>query len=546
MRVKEFLLKQNIFEVSMKPSILKQEAAKTSAIAGMEFEMIIPDFELKDPEPDMEKDEEVRSLKHIYDFFIANGVNSDRSARTLVNSIEDSYNDWLIDKWKDEGKEFFIDYAMEYYDEDEAIKRIEDEYDLGDKSERERNRLIEKYLERDREQFIDSLWDEEGSIYRGAEKQWNRFHRPDFNDFTSDVGYLYMSSLPWSDYVEWPSTTTKGIDDLVDLANTFGKTIGKPVKYSAEYHGEIRDKTSYVVEPDGSLEPADKKDYGLEFVSPPMPIDDMLGDLNKVIEWAKSIGAYTNSSTGLHMNVSLPGFDYEKVDYTKLALLLGDQYVLAEFQREANVYAKSSLAKIVNKIKNLSDQDIQDYLDAMRHGMAQQASKLISEQFIGLKYVSINLKEKYVEFRSPGGDWLNSDFSKLENILLRFVVALDASMNPNKHRQEYLKKLYLLLKPENEKDPIAMFAKFNAGELSKLELKQWVSELRGKSTKYWFKVEPTSNMMKKFPSIGSIELVASTQEEAKQKARQEWGLFLANAPNNELKATPIRPYNSNT
>jgi hypothetical protein len=40
------------------------------------------------------------------------------------------------------------------------------------------------------------------------------------------------------------------------------------------------------VEPDSSLDPDDSDDQGLEFVSPPLPIEELLSDLNKVKAWA--------------------------------------------------------------------------------------------------------------------------------------------------------------------------------------------------------------------------------------------------------------------
>ena len=118
-----------------------------------------------------------------------------------------------------------------------------------------------------------------------------------------------------------------------DVADEFSRMIGKPINASQRYHGARREEGHYVVEPDGSLEPDDYDDAGLEFVSPPMPIDEMLSDFNKVVAWAKDKGCYTNDSTGLHINVSVPGFSLDKLDYVKLALFVGDDWVAQQFGR---------------------------------------------------------------------------------------------------------------------------------------------------------------------------------------------------------------------
>ncbi len=58
-----------LFEIKMTGKNLRAEAAKTGAIAGMEFEMIVPNVEGGDddaePEPDWDMDESVNSITNI-------------------------------------------------------------------------------------------------------------------------------------------------------------------------------------------------------------------------------------------------------------------------------------------------------------------------------------------------------------------------------------------------------------------------------------------------------------------------------------------------
>jgi hypothetical protein len=121
--------------------------------------------------------------------------------------------------------------------------------------------------------------------------------------------------------------------EIEDVAQEFENAIGRDVRASDNYHSgnTLRPSVAnqrYIVEPDGSLEPDNPNDRGLEFVSPPLPIDEILSDLNKVKAWAKEYGCYTNDSTGLHINISVPGYSRENLDFVKLALLMGDKYVL--------------------------------------------------------------------------------------------------------------------------------------------------------------------------------------------------------------------------
>ena len=249
------------------------------------------------------------------------------------------------------------------------------------------------------------------------------------------------------------------------------------------YHSATREEGIYALEPDSSIEPAVKDDAGLEFISPPLPVTEMLDDLKKVVAWAKAHGCYTNNSTGLHMNVSIAGLkrNLDNLDFVKLVLLLGDEHVSKQFDRLGNTYAKSSMDKLKNfiQMKASNPADIKQFLDFMRFRLQDMASKILTSGLSwGDKYVSVHAKEGYIEFRSPGGDWLNSNLPKLEATLLRFVVALDAAMDPEKYRQEYLTKLYKLLQVKNTKDPLFYFAQYAAGKLTIDDLKFFVRSFK--------------------------------------------------------------------
>lgn len=174
------------------------------------------------------------------------------------------------------------------------------------------------------------------------------------------------------------------------------------------------------------------------------------------------------------------------------------------------------------------------------------------------KFVSINNKQGYIEFRGPGGDWLGDNFDKVENTLLRMVVALDAACDPQKYRQEYLTKLYKILGPKGENDTVDYFsknfAKFAAGELSKENLKLGIKsyieqtklqrQLKKKpesfiGTKMWYHVSLAN-------TGSSIELVATSPAEAIETARKEFDLTSERArlthPDSAFIPKPVRKF----
>ena len=395
-----------------------------------------------------------------------------------------------------------------------------------------------------RDQFVEEQWDEQGRLYDNAREKWmDESDWPDENEWLSSEGLYTMQDIESNYNITWPHwfyPDNGGELSVDDVGDEFSRMIGKPVNTSERYHGARREAGHYVVEPDGSLEPDDYDSAGLEFVSPPMPIDEMISDFNKVVAWAKKTGCYTNDSTGLHINVSVPDFSREKLDYVKLALLLGDEYVLSEFDREGNTFCKSALKQVKDNIRE-NPANAKKLLDGMKEGLSDIASKLVHSGSTH-KYTSINTKDGYIEFRSPGGDWLDTDIPKIENTLLRFVVALDAAVDPQKYRKEYLKKLYKLLEPSKDStDTIQYFAKYAAGELPKAALRSFVQQAqlerkvkadREVGKKYWWRVTR--------PGFGaSAEVVATSKEEAIEKGKKEYPDW---AKATDMNAKPVRKF----
>lgn len=567
MRALDFIILETevLDEVAMNPTRLKQEAAKTGAQAGMEFEMIVPNVKREegdgDPEADYDSDESANSIRDIREFFNDGDYNTRRTLDDLVDALTEGYHEWADEKrseeWDSEGKDYLREYIESEgeFDEDTALDEAYDQLGLTDEQKEAANKAGSTITKRSdaednedwkhwkeatdmvdekRDQFVEEEWDEQGRLYDNAREKWmDESDWPDESEWLSSEGLYTMQDVESNYDISWPHwfyPDNGGELSVDDIGDEFSRMIGKPVNTSERYHGATREAGHYVVEPDGSLEPDDYDSAGLEFVSPPMPIDEMITDFNKVVAWAKKTGCYTNDSTGLHINVSVPDFSRSKLDYVKLALLLGDEYVLKEFDREGNTFCKSALKRVKDNIRD-NPENAKKLLDGMKEGLSDIASKIVHSGSTD-KYTSINTKDGYIEFRSPGGDWLDADIPKIENTLLRFVVALDAAVDPQKYRKEYLTKLYKLLAPSKDStNTIEYFTKYAAGELPKAALRSFVKQAQlerklkadkegGK--KYWYRVDKEGRGR----SGASVEVVATSKEEALQKASDEWNIRL--------------------
>lgn len=517
------LAEQQLDEINMSPSSLKQLASRINARAGMEFEMIVPgaNNEDGDLEPDYDSDERARSFSDIQDFFLDGDYNGRREVERLIEKLQEAYYEWemqeIDDNWGRDGEDYVRDYINnnEWIQEDKVREHLEamglDEeaidaafaaynkaptYNKSSelKAAREADENYNNYIEADRaaddelEELVSETWNEQSGVYEEALDQFREENQgtSDEGDFLEANGLRYMSDISNEYDITWPYWQSSGGGEVSaeEVAEDFAKAIGRTVKASGAYHsGSVSrpdaSNSHYVVEPDGSLDPDNSGEGGLEFVSPALPVAELLSDLDKVAKWAGTYGCYTNQSTGLHINVSVEGWsgDMGNLDYVKLALLMGDNYILDKFGRAGNTYCKSAMNEIKNRVAQRPE-DAGALLEKMKTGLDSLASKAIHSG-VTHKYTSINTKSGYIEFRSPGGDWLGeyaADPGSITNTLLRFVVALDAAVDPEKYKQEYLKKLYAILQPKTHNDTMAYFAQYAAGQMPKAALKSFIRQ----------------------------------------------------------------------
>jgi hypothetical protein len=528
---------EQLDEVKMSPSALMQWAKSPEAQgirAGFEAELIFRDTTNDDDddtemEPDYDYDERARSVQGVIDFFQGGdyGGMSQREENRLQEGLDNQYLEWMDERlyevWSDERddliKEAWLrekpmtervhDYLVEGMDmDDREADRIQAAGDAAPRFTKssdqeaykqanpdyatylEAEEGAEAILEEDVEQTIekqDGFYDEVLDEFR------ENFYIDDDSSFFQDVGLSYMSDIAAEFSLDWPYLTgggggnNGGSRDWEDIGTSLQSAIDMPVKVSSNYHSTTRKEGRWIVEPDSSLDPDDREDFGLEIVSPPLPLLDALEKLQEVTDWANNPSegnAYTNQSTGLHMGVSVP-YKGGDVDYLKLILFLGDEYVLQSFGREANTYTKSAMQKFRENIKS-GRADPAGALMLMKNNLIEFAQREIQKGVGTGKYTSAHIQDGYIEFRSAGGDWLaeeSADPQKLSSTMLRYARAMQIAANPAEERREYAKKLYKLVAPEGDSQ-LALFSQFASGEITAEQLKKrWAEKTIGTERK---------------------------------------------------------------
>jgi hypothetical protein len=573
--------------------------------AGFEAELIFSggnesrdDYE-PDYEPDYSADERVNDIDDIINFYQSGDMADlgSRQAQSVRETMLNSYFEWrddqLMSNFVDKAEELIKDWIEgDDWDWDSKIEEyLRDEMDLSDReveAAMTAGQMWSKKIESSKQQAEIRKKDKNFDNYINASDEITDQldHRVEeaINDHNDDWESTYdnfvESANDDDDYDQTEWLREEGIRDASDVQNRYDlsgydfiwphysdsnensgndagefnedyaetlaasleQDLGLSTTVSGGYHKTKRDTTTWIFEPDGSLTANHDTDMPVEIVSPPMPLPETIEILPKFFEWASENGAYANESTGFHMSVSLPDHASDNIDFTKLALFLGDEYVLQSFNRVANTYCKSAISKIKNSAKGA---DITTSFNQMRNHLSQLASNSLAKPSGFGKYTSINPKDKYIEFRSAGGMNYFEDMSKIQNTLLRYAYATTIASEPKLEREEYAKKLYKLLSAAMPEDQniIQLFSQYSSGVMPVSTLKDYLKQVH-----YKREVEKNKSIDKKMwwnvtRGIHSIELVATGELEAKNKAALEWGIRDPRGMlTRSMIARPIRPY----
>ena len=443
MRYKQLLSEQQLDELRMNPSTLKQFARSPEAegiMAGFEAELVFTglggdsDYDDYDMEPDMDADERCRSLGQVVDFFENDewgyGLSS-RQAEKLREELDEMYFEWSDEKMYDEFRDEQEDLIRKIWLEEkpwaerlhaalvDGLDVTDAEADriaeIGENRKNGKGKAGNEYTEEELDML--STYNEAASIakdildedveqsiakqdgyYDSALDEFrDGWYMDDDSGFFQDVGLRYMSDVQDKFDLMWPVMTGTGSsneggfseDNAEKLADDLHEKLGVRTKVSSGYHSAKRDDVTWIFEPDSSLDADDSDNMPVEIVSPPMPLEECLAKMQQFFEWAEANGAYANSSTGFHMGVSLPhrGGD---VDYVKLALFLGDEHVLEQFGRSSNHYAEAAIKKIRARVKG-NKEAVGGAMDLMRNNLIELAQKALEINNHGFgKYTSIN------------------------------------------------------------------------------------------------------------------------------------------------------------
>jgi len=352
-------------------------------------------------------------------------------AKTAYNKYYDDVNHW------NKGLSYTIDEKDDRLYE--INEMLEDGSNILEESKKDKlnteKKEVEKFLEEPHKAYTDQRGalpnvPPEINTYIEYLNEWVDNYEK-FNEYYDTAEEI--PSLPaydeYDDYdpIDWVSQAKKALKDHdFPFAYKITKEGGTTLKVG---------DTDWSIQDDGSL-----GDTGMEAISPPMPLEDFFGAMDKMFAYISENGS-TNSKTGFHIHMSLKNTPNLKavLDPFKLMLFSEEDKIWKYFEtRKDNNYVLSIKQGKLFREKDTQDPETSEEI----FNVSKIKDKIMSNP---LHYDAINLSgldasHGHVEFRYLGGADYHTKSDRIKQIILSYAYILEMSCNPEFRKKEYVKK----------------------------------------------------------------------------------------------------------
>ena len=459
-----------IFEINFNSKEVAQGALNANILCGFEAETVWPNLGPGADEDDTDWLDDLpwhRVSDLIYD----------QEGSGEVERVEEGYREWLSEEIVYEFESEVTQELVNDRKEDEAYidNFVSDQVNMDDVEEYKENKLerleiddmqdeLEEYSEWDDDawarEYVEEYeqdnfmeWLEEDIRDNGEawDDAWQRaMDTYDFDDWVrrEHSGSWYSLLGDYNIYLYNDEAMYGGVDAVASEVEDWASNNSQSndVRPGGYHSGKGVDNTYWRVEDDSSIEGEGAK---AEIISPVYDSpSSMLKEISSLFNFLKENNVETNSTTGMHVTMSFSG-DVGELNKLKIALLLGDQYVLKQFGRNFNNYTRSQTTVLKDYVKNLQ----KNHKDDKSLGALEE---MVGAGLSAGKFSSINFKDvknehgnQLIEFRIAGGDDYHNQEEKLMKAVIRYAAVMQAGHDKDAYRKDYIKALFKLVYSED-------------------------------------------------------------------------------------------------
>ena len=468
------------------------------------------------------------------EFGIPDGAYEDYEDHVKEKAFDDGYVSDLVNEWIEENRDEdqYINDFMQYGEGPtmDAVEEYKDDFEENDPSEYENREEDGWDMDNWARDFVNEEYNDDYEDYLReiAEDDYDLIDtaidscRDDYSmdEWVNDVHYNMSSFL--DDYGwDYERYGDGGVDAVADIFHNWQKTNSKFTTYpdTGDYGDTSGAEDEWAIEKDSTIEP--DEGAGAEVISPVFESPrEMLEEMKSLFEFGEEEFG-SNRSTGLHVTMSWQGEprggskeveisgENKEPNKLKMALLLGDEYLLAQFDRLTNSYTRSQYRNVLKQAEKMKKGDnksflkLQSFLDS---GVSKE------------KYSTIHFKDSYrkdsksgtelIEFRIAGGSDYQEKFEKVTKAVIRYATIMKAGYDDDAFRTEYIKAISRVVRKSQEIDPKDK-ERLNSIEAPVIDAAKEIV-----SKKEYFDI---LNLLER-----SVEYFISYQENSKPDADKEW------------------------
>lgn len=463
-----------IFEINFNSPAIAKDSLNANIRCGFEAETIWEGFSSESDHEDFLYGENWNVVQDLI---------YDQEGSRSVDHVTEAFREWLQESEKfyeyesdviaelveerKEDSDYLDNYVSDEVDMDDVtdykemiLQGLEDQGDrqsqeeIEERSDWEEDAWAREFVDAEREDaFLEWLADDIRDNGEQWDEAWDRaLSNIDEDDWCNEEyngnWHSLLGDLDIFLYSDSQGSMEEVADQIRDWATD--ASISSNVE-AGEYHsGQQVDNDYWRVEDDSSIE---GDGLGAEIISPVYNTPtDMLAEMKSLFSHWSSRNVDTNRSTGLHVTMSMAG-NVEPVNKLKVALLLGDKYLLQQFNRDGNSYTKSQVKEIQQYMQNLSA----NYKDQKTLSALED---MLKDGISAGKFTSINFKDAtnddgngLIEFRIAGGDSYHRDFNTVAKTTIRYAAVMRAGHDKNAFREDYIKALFRFVNKLDAIDP---------------------------------------------------------------------------------------------
>lgn len=282
------------------------------------------------------------------------------------------------------------------------------------------------HMERGRIDFINEHYSDEEI----AQHMYNDDHA----SFFTEHGWELIPGWEWED--ELMGTIARVGAQFMQVIDAFDQRFMMQL-FPIDYHATAKENDTWYIEPDSSL-----GEFGAEVSSAVYPLMECLPIMEQFFEFMQAEELETDDSTGLHVSLSFINNEEVTIDWIKLALLMGEEHTLKQFDRVGNTFTHSQIDNIEKHVRG-SD------LTKLKDWVGFKALTKMAVDSLQAKDRTFNIQDFYnegrVEFRIMGNAGYEERYEEIRYHILRFVMMMKIATDEDLFKKEYMKKFGTLL-----------------------------------------------------------------------------------------------------